>query len=100
MPRRTTFAFADTLRLVRRLATDRTIPLSIRLPVWFLVAYLAMPFDIVPDFIPVIGYADDVLLAGVVLRRLVARAGPEKLREHWSGTDDGLATLQRLLRVT
>jgi uncharacterized membrane protein YkvA (DUF1232 family) len=64
-----------------------------------LLVYLASPIDLVPDFIPVIGYADDVIITSIVLRRLVRRAGPEKLREHWPGTPEGLAQLQRLLRL-
>jgi len=89
----------DTLRLVRRLTTDRALPRASRWSVWLLLAYLASPIDLVPDFIPVIGYADDVIITSIVLRRLVRRAGPEKLREHWPGTPEGLRQLQRLLRL-
>jgi uncharacterized membrane protein YkvA (DUF1232 family) len=89
----------DTFRLVRRLATDRSIPLATRLPVWLLVAYLASPIDLVPDFIPIIGYADDAILVALVLRRLIRRTGPDKLTQHWPGTPDGLDRLRSLLRV-
>jgi uncharacterized membrane protein YkvA (DUF1232 family) len=89
----------DMLRLVRRLAADRALPRATRWSVWLLLAYLASPIDLVPDFVPVIGYADDVIITSIVLRRLTRRAGPEKLREHWPGTPDGLVQLQRLLRL-
>jgi uncharacterized membrane protein YkvA (DUF1232 family) len=89
----------DTLRLVRRLATDRSIPFRSRVSVWFLLVYLVSPIDLIPDFVPVIGYADDAILVSFVLRRLIRRAGSEKLREHWPGTTEGLATLQRVLRL-
>jgi uncharacterized membrane protein YkvA (DUF1232 family) len=89
----------DILRLVRRLATDRSIPRSARLPVWLLLGYLAFPIDLVPDFLPVIGYADDVILTAFVLRRLMRHAGPEKLAEHWPGTPEGLAALRQTLRL-
>jgi uncharacterized membrane protein YkvA (DUF1232 family) len=89
----------DTIRCVRRLAADHTLPRSTRFSVWFLLAYLASPIDLVPDFVPLIGYADDVIVTALVLRRLARRAGPDKLREHWPGTPDGLARLQRLLRL-
>jgi uncharacterized membrane protein YkvA (DUF1232 family) len=92
-------AIPDTLRLVRKLATDRTIPLATRIPVWLLVAYLASPVDLVPDFVPVVGYADDAILTALVLRRLVRKVGPDKLAEHWPGTPDGLDRLRRLLRL-
>jgi uncharacterized membrane protein YkvA (DUF1232 family) len=89
----------DTLRLLRRLAADRSVPLSGRLSLWLLLVYLASPIDVIPDFIPAIGYADDAIIVSFVLRRLIRRAGAEKLREHWPGSADGLATLHRLLRL-
>jgi uncharacterized membrane protein YkvA (DUF1232 family) len=49
----------DLLRLLRRLATDTSLPRGVRVRLWLLLAYLAMPLDLVPDFIPVLGYADD-----------------------------------------
>jgi uncharacterized membrane protein YkvA (DUF1232 family) len=89
----------DTLRLVGRLARDRSVPRSTRALIWGVLAYLAMPIDLVPDFIPVIGYADDVILVAFVLRRVIRRAGAPKLAEHWPGSDDGLATLSAVLRL-
>jgi len=97
--RETARLLPDSFRLLRRLTTDRTIPLRTRLLVWLLIAYLASPIDLIPDFVPVIGYADDVIIASMVLRHLVRRSGPEKLREHWPGSPEGLAQLQRLLRI-
>jgi uncharacterized membrane protein YkvA (DUF1232 family) len=89
----------DTIRLVRRLASDRSIPRSARLPVWVLLAYLACPIDLVPDFLPVIGYADDAILTALVLRRLVRYAGPTKVAEQWPGTPEGLTALRAMLRL-
>jgi uncharacterized membrane protein YkvA (DUF1232 family) len=89
----------DTFRLVRQIATDRTIPLATRIPIWLLVAYLASPIDLVPDFLPVVGYADDAILVSLVLRRLVRKVGADKLAEHWPGTPDGLDRLRRLLHI-
>ncbi len=89
----------DTLRLLRRLATDRTLPRGVRVRLWLLFGYLAMPFDLIPDFIPVIGYADDAIIVAAVLRSVVRRAGIDAIRRHWPGTDDGLATLQRVARL-
>ena len=85
----------DTLRLLRRLAADRTLPRSARLRLWLLVGYLAMPVDVIPDFIPVIGYLDDAILVCVVLRSVFRRAGPASIRRHWPGTPEGLAALWR-----
>lgn len=89
----------DTLRLVQRLATDRTIPLGTRVPVWLLLTYLVSPIDLVPDFIPVVGYADDAILTSLILRRLIRKVGTDKLNQHWPGTVDGLERLKRLLRI-
>jgi len=89
----------DTIRLVRRLSTDRTISRSTRWWIWALLIYLASPIDLVPDFLPVIGYADDAIITSFVLRHVIARSGTAKLREHWPGSDAGLATLIRLLRL-
>jgi uncharacterized membrane protein YkvA (DUF1232 family) len=85
----------DTLRLLQRLATDRAVPRGARIRLWLLFAYLAMPFDLIPDFIPVLGYADDAILAVVVLRSVVRRAGADAIRRHWPGTAEGLAALAR-----
>ena len=89
----------DTLRLVRRLAVDRAVPRRTRWLLWVLLAYLASPVDLVPDFLPVIGYADDAIVTSFVLRHVVSRAGPAKLDEHWPGTPEGLVMLLRLLRI-
>jgi uncharacterized membrane protein YkvA (DUF1232 family) len=89
----------DTVRLVRGLVGDKTIPRRTRWLVWALIAYLALPIDLVPDFIPVAGYADDVILTALVLRHVIHRAGPEKLAEHWPGTPESLDRLTRLLRL-
>ena len=89
----------DLLRLVRRLASDRVMSRGTRAALWLLLAYLAMPFDLVPDFVPVIGYADDAVLVAVILRWIVRRAGPEKIEHHWQGTPDGLRAVKRLAGV-
>jgi uncharacterized membrane protein YkvA (DUF1232 family) len=60
------------------------------------VAYLALPFDLVPDYIPVVGLLDDALLVAVLLRRVVRAAGPEAVRRHWPGPDASLAVVLRL----
>jgi uncharacterized membrane protein YkvA (DUF1232 family) len=86
----------DLLRLLRRLAADRTLPRGVRVRLGLLLAYLAVPFDLIPDFIPVLGYADDAIIVIAVLRSTVRRAGLDAVRKHWPGTDDGFAALSRL----
>lgn len=86
----------DVLRLLRRLAADPGLPRGVRIRLWLLLAYLALPIDLVPDFIPVLGYADDAIIATAVLRGVVRRAGIDAVRAHWPGTAGGFAALVRL----
>jgi uncharacterized membrane protein YkvA (DUF1232 family) len=86
----------DTLRLIHRLAADRTLPPGVRIRLGLLLAYLAIPVDLIPDFIPVLGYADDAVIVTVVLRSVVRRAGLDAVRVHWPGTEDGFTALRRL----
>lgn len=88
----------DVLRLVRRLAGDPTLPRSVRWRLSALLVYLALPIDLVPDVVPVVGYADDVVVLALVLRSVVRAAGPEALVRHWPGTPEGLAVVERLAR--
>lgn len=86
----------DVVRLVRRLAADPTLPRGLRFRLTLLVGYLLLPIDLVPDFLPVVGYADDALVVALVLRSVVRVAGEEALDRHWPGTPEGLRTLRRL----
>jgi uncharacterized membrane protein YkvA (DUF1232 family) len=86
----------DVLRLVRRLCADPELPRGVRVRLALLLAYLAFPLDLVPDFIPVLGYADDAIIVTAVLRSVVRRAGLTAVRRHWPGTQDGFTALCRL----
>ncbi len=78
------------------MAADRDLPRGVRLRLALLLGYLALPIDLVPDFIPVLGYADDVIIVTAVLRSIVRRAGLDAIRKQWPGTDDGFAVMCRL----
>ena len=86
----------DLLRLLKRLAVDPQMPRRIRIALFLLLAFVASPIDVIPDVIPVIGFADDVVIIGLVLRWISRTAGRDALAAHWPGTPDGLATLLRL----
>jgi uncharacterized membrane protein YkvA (DUF1232 family) len=86
----------DLVGLVRRLAADRELPGSVRVTLWLLLGYLLMPIDVVPDFIPVLGYADDAVVVAIALRHVVRAAGPTALERHWRGTAVGLSVVRRL----
>jgi uncharacterized membrane protein YkvA (DUF1232 family) len=89
----------DVLRLLRRLAGDHDLPRGVRIRLMFLLVYLAVPIDLIPDFIPVLGYADDAIIVTAVLRSVVRRAGLDAVRAHWPGTDEGFAAVCRLTGV-
>ena len=89
----------DLLRLLKRLTADPDLPRGVRVRLVLLFAYLALPFDLVPDFIPVLGYADDAIIVALVLRSTNRSAGPDALAKHWPGTPEGLAALNRLCRL-
>jgi uncharacterized membrane protein YkvA (DUF1232 family) len=87
----------DLLRMLRRLTVNRELPTGVRVRVAMLAVYLAMPIDLIPDFVPIIGYADDAIVV-VVLRSVCRRVSIDDLRNAWPGTDDGFAALLRLVR--
>ena len=88
----------DVLRLVARLARDGSLPRGVRVRLWLLLGYLALPIDLIPDFVPVLGYADDAVVVVLVLRSVFRKAGHDAIVRHWPGTSAGLASLDRLLR--
>ena len=89
----------DVLRLLKRLAADPVMPKAVRIWLMLLFVYLAMPIDLIPDFVPVLGYADDAIIVAVVLRYITRKAGADALEKHWPGTPDGLAALRQLCRL-
>lgn len=56
-----------------------------------------MPIDLVPDFLPVIGYADDVIIVALVLRSVIRKAGHDSLKRHWPGNPAGLSLIKSLV---
>src|SRR5215213_3674817 len=81
--------------LFKRLIADRRVPTRWKVASALALVYLALPFDLVPDFIPVAGQLDDAILVALVLRGLLRSAGPLLLREHWPGPAALLAPLER-----
>jgi uncharacterized membrane protein YkvA (DUF1232 family) len=87
----------DVVRLVRRLASDDQVPRKVRVGLGLLLVYLLLPIDLVPDFIPVIGYADDAVIVMLVLRYVTRQAGRDALDRHWPGTPQGLTALRAVI---
>ncbi len=87
----------DVIRLVTRLVRDRTVSIGVRIWLGVLLVYLLSPIDLIPDFIPVLGYADDALVVAIALRFASRRAGSAAIERHWPGTPQGLAAVLRLV---
>jgi uncharacterized membrane protein YkvA (DUF1232 family) len=86
----------DCIVLFRRLLSDPRVSRGRKLLLLGMVAYLAMPFDLIPDFIPVAGQLDDAILVALVLRTVLRGAGAPLVREHWPGPVTSLAAMVRL----
>lgn len=89
-------AVPDVIRLLRNLYGDRSLPSGVRRWLRALLVYLALPIDLIPDFVPVLGYADDVIIVALVLRRVARLAGVAAIEQHWAGGADGLTVVRRL----
>ena len=87
----------DILRLIRRLLADPATPRSTKLMLLGLVAWIASPIDLLPEFLPGIGPLDDIVVAVLVLRRVGRRVGRGELERLWPGTPESFALLARLL---
>ena len=86
----------DLVRLLHGLARDPDVPRGVRIRLGALLVYLAFPIDLIPDFIPIVGYADDIVLVALVLRSVARHAGPEAIDRHWPGTPEGLLAIKKL----
>ena len=85
----------DCIVLVTRLLGDPRVPRRHKLLLGAVVAYLALPFDLVPDFIPVAGQLDDALVVALALRAVLRRSGSELVTAHWPGPERSLALVLR-----
>jgi uncharacterized membrane protein YkvA (DUF1232 family) len=93
------FALPEILKLLWKVVRDRRVPMMVRGGLIAIAGYLALPFDIIPDGIPVLGQVDDVVLITVGVRTVLRRVPEAIIREHWSGEDRILeAVLGRSLR--
>jgi uncharacterized membrane protein YkvA (DUF1232 family) len=88
----------DCLVLFKRLIADPRVDRRRKGLLIGTIAYLAMPFDLVPDFIPVAGQLDDAIIVAVALRLLLRGSGASVLEEHWPGPEQSLRLILRLAR--
>jgi uncharacterized membrane protein YkvA (DUF1232 family) len=85
----------DCVVLVHRLRRDPRVPRRRKLVLALLAAYLVLPIDLVPDFIPVAGQLDDAIVVALALRFLVRGGGEPLLRQHWPGPERSLGLITR-----
>jgi uncharacterized membrane protein YkvA (DUF1232 family) len=89
----------DVTRFVRSARSDPAMSGRSRLALGALLLYLRSPIDLLPDLLPGIGTVDDLILSGVVLRRVARRIGMPALRSHWPGSDADFDLLCQLARI-
>jgi uncharacterized membrane protein YkvA (DUF1232 family) len=79
------FAIPDIMRLLWKVVRDRRVSTFVRGGLIAVAAYLAMPFDVIPDWLPVLGQVDDVVVLTVGVRALLKQVPEPVLVEHWTG---------------
>ena len=89
----------QTLRLVAALYRDPTLPRSVRWRLRVALIYNVQPINLIPDFIPVIGFADNAIVLIWALRSTVRLAGTDAVEGHWTGTPEGLGVIYRAMRI-
>jgi uncharacterized membrane protein YkvA (DUF1232 family) len=90
------FMLPDFFILVCRLAVDKRVPTKQKLMAGGIVAYVIMPLDIIPDFIPVIGHVDDLVLVVMGLNMVLNEIDPKILADNWSGEGDVLEQMKKV----
>jgi uncharacterized membrane protein YkvA (DUF1232 family) len=92
-------ALPNLVRLIARLAVDPTLPRAAKVALAAALVYLASPVDLVPDFIPLVGYLDDVLLVALLVDGLLNYVDRGLVLRYWPGTADSLERLARVARM-
>lgn len=91
--------YPDLVRLLAGLSKDRRVAKPVRWRLLVALAYNAQPINLIPDFIPVIGLVDNVLVTAWAIRSAIRRAGPEIVFSHWRGSPATFTLLCRLCRL-
>lgn len=89
----------NLVKLIGRLLIDPRVPRRSKIALGAAAAYVASPIDLIPEVIPVIGWADDVIFLMMALDALISRTGPEIVEEHWDGPNDLLGLIEDVLSL-
>lgn len=92
--------FPNVLKLVGRLLLDPRVPRRAKLTLGLAAAYVASPVDLIPEIIPVVGWADDVLIVMFAIDSLIERAGSDLVDEHWDGPGDLLSLVREIVGLS
>jgi uncharacterized membrane protein YkvA (DUF1232 family) len=90
----------NIIKLVGRLLRDPRVPRRAKITLGLAAAYVMSPIDFIPEAIPVVGWADDVLLVMFAIDSLIERAGPEIVMEHWDGPGDLLGLVRDVVGLS
>ena len=92
-------ALPNLVKLVYRLMRDPRLPRRGKMILGAILGYIVVPIDIVPDVVPVVGQADDILLLAYGVRHIIEVAGPEIVLEHWDGSQDVLQLVEAVTGI-
>ena len=90
----------NIVKLIGRLILDPRVPRRSKVTLGMAAAYVLSPIDLIPDVIPVIGWADDVLILMFAVDALIERAGSEIVEEHWDGPGDLLGLIREVVGLS
>lgn len=93
------FLLPDFFVLLTRLMIDKRVSAKRKLMVGGIIAYVMLPFDLIPDFIPFIGHMDDLVLVVLGLNTILNDTDPKILADNWSGEGDVLKQIQKITAV-
>ena len=94
------FLLPNLAKLVSRLLRDPRVPRRSKVVLGLAALYVASPIDLIPDVIPVVGWADDVIILVFAIDKLIERAGPELVNEHWDGSRDLFALVREVIGLS
>lgn len=94
------FMMPNIIKLVSRLLKDPRVPRRAKITLGLAAAYVASPIDLIPEIVPVIGWADDILIVMFALDSLIERAGEDVVSEHWDGPGDLLSLVRDVVSVS
>lgn len=85
----------DFIALIIRLFKDKRVPTKIKIICGAIIAYFALPFDIVPDFLPIIGKIDDLAVVFYALNKIICNVPEEVIKENWEGEEEIILVIRK-----